>query len=174
MKYSKQILSDIAESLDGIDDESVNNFVDSIIDAETVFIYGSGRSGLVCQLFAVRLVQIGLKVHFVGEMTTPIVSKDDLVILVSNTGKTMSVNQTATIAKRIGSKVIAVTGNKKNTLGKTADLVIEITAKNDQYAPLGTIFEDSAEIFFDSIVPEIMRKKNVNEQNMHDNHAIWV
>lgn len=174
MKYSSQILSDIGESLDTIDDKSVDEFVDSIIRADKIFIYGSGRSGLICQLFAVRLVQIGLKVHFVGEMTTPIVGKEDLVILVSNTGKTMSVNQTAVISKRIGSKVIAITSNRKNALGNTADLVIEIPSKNGEYAPLGTVFEDATGIFFDGIVPEIMRKKGINEQNMRDNHAIWV
>lgn len=174
MRYSRQILADISEAIENVNDESVTEFVESIIRAKNVFIYGSGRSGLICQLFAVRLVQIGLRVHFVGEMTTPIVSKDDVVILVSNTGKTMSVNQTAVISKRIGSKVIAVTGNRKNTLGNTADLVIEIPSKNGEYAPLGTVFEDAAGIFFDGIVPEIMKKKGINEQNMRDNHAIWV
>lgn len=175
MKYSEQIISDISDSLRDISDEAVGSFVDSIVKANTVFIYGSGRSGLVCQLFAVRLVQIGLKVHFIGEMTTPIVSNKDVVILVSNTGKTMSVNQTAKIAKRIGSKVISVTGSKKNNLAKLSDLVIDIKQSSDpEYAPLGTIFEDAAQIFFDSIVPMIMKKKKVTEDTMRDNHAIWV
>lgn len=174
--YSEKILCDIGKAISSVDEESKKELIDSIVAADTIFIYGSGRSGLICQLFAVRLVQIGLKVHFVGEMTTPIVSKNDLVILVSNTGKTMSVNQTAKISKRIGSKVFAITGNSKNDLVKNSDCCITVSQPKNSpdYAPLGTIFEDSVGLFFDSIVPEIMKKKKVSEKNLRENHAIWV
>ena len=142
-----------------------------------MFIYGSGRSGLVGQLFAVRLVQIGLDVHFVGDMTTPIIGKEDLTILVSNTGETMSAVQTANIARRIGSKVICVTGNSSSKLAHASSLVIEVkhVKKNDGlYAPLGTVFEDAVSIFFDSIIPCIMKKKGIDENDMRKRHAIWV
>ena len=152
--------------------------IDSILEAKTVFIYGSGRSGLVGQLFAVRLVQIGLDVHFVGDMTTPIIGKDDLTILVSNTGETMSAVQTANIARRIGSKVICVTGNPSSKLAHASNIVIELkhdkASDDPKYAPLGTVFEDAVSIFFDSIVPCIMKKKGITEGDMRKRHAIWV
>ncbi|MCK5024870.1 MAG: SIS domain-containing protein, partial [Thermoplasmata archaeon] len=69
--------------------------IDSILGTNKVFIYGVGRSGTMSKAFAIRLVQLGLKVFFVGETITPIVEKDDLVIIVSNTGETMSAIQTA-------------------------------------------------------------------------------
>ena len=78
------ILDQIRGTVSSIDAESQTKLIDEIVKAKTVFIYGSGRSGLVGQLFAVRLVQIGLDVHFIGDMTTPIISKDDLTILISN------------------------------------------------------------------------------------------
>lgn len=171
------LLDRIRDAVDSVDEKTQSELIDSIIAARTVFIYGSGRSGLVGQLFAVRLVQIGLDVHFVGDMTTPIIGKDDLTILVSNTGETMSAVQTANIARRLGSKVICVTGSPSSKLAHASSLTV--TIKHDKeddefYAPLGTVFEDAVCIFFDSIVPCIMKKKGMTEEDMRKRHAIWV
>ena len=171
------LLDRIQQAVCSIDEGTQEKLIDSILEARTVFIYGSGRSGLVGQLFAVRLVQMGLDVHFVGDMTTPIIGKEDLTILISNTGETMSAVQTANIARRIGSKVICVTGNASSKLAHASNLVLEVRhdgANDSQYAPLGTIFEDAVSIFFDSIVPCIMKKKGITENDMRKRHAIWV
>ena len=89
----------------------IEEVVESIVAARTIFIYGAGRSGVVGKTFAVRLVQMGLDVHFVGDMTTPIVGRGDLTIIISNTGETMSAVQTANISRRLGSKVIGITSD---------------------------------------------------------------
>lgn len=167
----------IGETVSSIGQDVQEEFIDSLLSAEKVFIYGSGRSGLVGQLFAVRLVQIGLDVHFVGDMTTPIIGRNDLTVLVSNTGETMSAVQTANIARRIGSKVVSVTGNPSSKLAHASNLVIPVIHRSENdalYAPLGTVFEDSVCIFFDSIVPCIMKKKGITEEDMRRRHAIWV
>ena len=171
------LLDSIREAVCSIDDGKQDILIDSLLEARTVFIYGSGRSGLVGQLFAVRLVQIGLDVHFVGDMTTPIIGKEDLTIRISNTGETRSAVQTANIARRIGSKVICVTGNPSSKLAHASNVVIEVKHDgNDDsnYAPLGTVFEDAVSIFFDSIIPCIMKKKGITENDMRKRHAIWV
>ena len=174
LDYLLDVIRDTVRSVDsGLHEE----LVESIIDAGTVFVYGSGRSGLVGQLFAVRLVQIGLDVHFVGEMTTPIIGEDSLTILISNTGETMSAVQTANIARRLGSKVVCITGNPSSKLAHASNLVIPLThadANDDEYAPLGTVFEDSVSILFDTMVPCIMKKKGITEEDMRKRHAIWV
>ncbi len=171
------LLDRIRDAVCSVDEGTQEKLIEAILDAKTVFIYGSGRSGLVGQLFAVRLVQIGLDVHFVGDMTTPIIGKDDLTLLISNTGETMSAVQTANIARRIGSRVICVTGNSSSKLAHASNMVIEMKhdAKGDaKYAPLGTVFEDAVSIFFDSLVPCIMKQKGINENDMRKRHAIWV
>lgn len=151
---------------------------EGIIGKRKVFIYGSGRSGLVGQLFAVRLVQLGLDVHFVGEMTTPIIGREDLTLLISYTGRTSSVVQTAQIAKRIGSTIVCVTGNRDSALAQVSDvsLVMDVPKDADMWrsAPLGTIFEDSTLLLFDCIVSEIMARQGITEDEMRRRHAIWV
>ena len=168
----------IRETLSRIPSEDTERLTVSILEAKRIFIFGAGRSGLVGQMFAVRLVQLGLRVYFVGDMTTPIIGKGDIVILISNTGHTMSVTRTAEIAKRLGSEVIAVTANRDCKLARLADCCIfiepEKDARSGSMAPLGTLFEDSALVFFDCLVPDLMRRMDTDEGAMRSNHAIWV
>lgn len=171
------ILEQVRETVSSIDDGSQDRLVDEILRAKKIFIYGAGRSGLVGQLFAVRLVQMGLDVHFVGDMTTPIIGSEDLTILISNTGETMSAVQTANIARRLGCTVACITSSAHNKLAHASNLVVEVKhqSKDDsKYAPLGTIFEDSVSIFFDSLIPSIMERMEMTEDDMRRRHAIWV
>ncbi|MCK5397387.1 MAG: SIS domain-containing protein [Thermoplasmata archaeon] len=132
----------------------------------------------MCKAFAIRLVQLGLKVFFIGETITPIVEKDDLVIIVSNTGETMSAIQTANIVRRLDAKVIALTAEAHSKLAHAASSVIHLDVGKDTddacLAPLGTVFEITALVFLDSLIPEIMKKMGQNEANMRARHAIWV
>ena len=177
----KDILSELVrcihESAESIEPQALSNLVDLILSKRTIFIYGSGRSGLVGQYFAVRLVQLGLDVHFVGDMTTPIIGKDDLTILISNTGETMSAVQTANIARRIGSHVISITATKNSKLAHASNSVVHLHVPNStdgSLLPLGTLFEDAVILMFDALVPELMKRLGQTEDDMRRKHAIWV
>ncbi len=178
MELPADLSSFIRSALDSVDQELENKLIDSIISSRRIFIYGSGRSGLVGQLFAVRLVQLGFDVHFVGEMTTPIITERDLTLLISYTGRTSSVVQTAEISKRIGATVISLTGEAESNLAKTSDVTIVFDIVQNEVAskvaPLGTLFEDSAHFFFECVVRDIMEKQGITEEDMRGRHAIWV
>ena len=97
MKESVEyILKSIAKTFE-VEAENTDEFVESIIASRKLFVYGVGRSGLIGKAFAIRLVQMGLDVYFVGETVTPIVEEGDLVIIVSHTGETMSAIQLSLI-----------------------------------------------------------------------------
>ncbi len=172
------IVRKIQETLENVDSEALEDIVNSIISARSIFLYGVGRSGLVGRAFAVRLVQLGLNVHFVGEMTTPIVREMDLVMIVSNTGETMSCIQTANIVRRVGARVVAITSNSNSKLAHASNLVLELPILEDdertRLAPLGTLFEESALLFFDSLVPVLMERLGQSEGSLRRRHAIWV
>ena len=179
-KYGETVnylLDNIREIALGADTAKLAELADLILSKRTIFIYGSGRSGLVGQYFSVRLVQMGLDVHFVGEMTTQIIGKDDLTILISNTGETMSAVQTANIARRIGSHVVCITGAKDSKLAAASNTVIDLdtgSKHNGVYAPLGTLFEDAAVMMLDSMIPALMDRIGTDENDMRHRHAIWV
>ena len=170
LKSIQKTLSDSVENTD--------KFVDLIIGGRKIFLYGVGRSGLIAKAFAIRLVQMGIEVFFVGETVTPIVEEGNVVIIVSYTGETMSAIQTANIVRRVGAKVIAITTHPHSKLAAASNLVIEIqTPKDDEkkrLAPLGTLFEDATLIYLDGIVAVLMDKLGQSEGSMRKRHAIWV
>ncbi len=172
------ILREMAEALSRVDPSQVNAAIEAFAAAKKIFIYGVGRSGLVGQAFAVRLVQMGFDVHFVGDMTTPFVTSADVVIIVSNTGETMSAVQTANIVRRVGAQVIGVTSNPNSKLAHACNIMLEVGQVKDEQkkrlAPLGTIFEDAALVMFDSMVPVLMGRMDQNEASLRRRHAIWV
>ncbi len=152
--------------------------VDTVVTAKHVFVYGVGRSGLAARAFAMRLVQLGIDCYFIGETITPVVHDGDAVLVVSNTGATMSANQVANIARRVGAKVIAVTGIRGSKLSHASNtvLLIQSNGGSDQsrLAPLGTLFEDACLILLDGIVAQVMERLRQSEADMRARHAIMV
>lgn len=166
------------EKLLGEDEGAVDGAVALIVAAKRIFVYGVGRSGLVARAFAMRLVQLGLDCFFIGETITPIVKSGDLVIIVSNTGSTMSAVQTANIARRVGAKVLVVVGSRHSKLAQASNVVLCIEGKRGdrkaKYAPLGTLFEDASLILLDGVVAQVMEKLGETEASMRGRHAIMV
>lgn len=178
MKESQEyIIENIRKTLKD-NTADTDKFVDMIVSAPRIFIYGVGRSGLIAKAFAIRLVQMGLEVFFVGETVTPIVEEKHLVIIVSHTGDTMSCVQTANIVRRVGADVISITSNDHSKLASASNLVVHIKPERDEdrkrLAPLGTLFEDATMIYFESIVAQVMQRLDQNEGSMRKRHAIWV
>lgn len=159
---------------------ALHEMVNSILSARKIFLYGVGRSGLVAKAFAIRLVQLGLNVFFIGESNTPMVEEDSVVLIISNTGQTMSAVQTANITRRIGARVFAITSNQHSKLAQAASMHIKIAGnlpsdeERIKYAPLGTIFEEASALLLDAVVTVLMKRLNETDQSMRKRHAIWV
>lgn len=172
------IINQTSKMLEESRSQNVVEAVEMVTRAKKTFVYGVGRSGLVSRAFAMRLVQLGLEVYFVGETITPIVEADDLVIIVSNTGATMSAIQTANIARRVGAKVLTITGNSTSKLAHASNLVICIAEDRNQhtakFAPLGTLFEVATLLFLDGMVAMVMERLGESEASMRGRHGIMV
>ena len=172
------ILTEIGKLLAEDRTAEITAAVDLIMKAPQVFVYGVGRSGLVARAFAMRLVQLGLECFFIGETITPVVGDGDAVLIVSNTGATMSAIQVANIARRVGAKVIAVTGHRTSKLAHASNVVLLIRTDADdaraRLAPLGTLFENAALILLDGLVAQVMETLGQTEADMRGRHAIMV
>ncbi len=154
--------------------ESVRIFT----SAKKLFVYGVGRSGLAARAFAMRMVQLGIDCYFIGETITPVVNEGDAVLIVSNTGATMSAIQVVNIARRVGAKVVSVTGSRGSKLSHASNVVLLIQTNGDparpRLAPLGTLFEDAALLLLDSVVAQVMERLGQTEVDMRNRHAIMV
>ncbi|MCK4332176.1 MAG: SIS domain-containing protein [Thermoplasmatales archaeon] len=165
----KDILGDVTKN-------DIDKVITLFFEANRIFVYGAGRSGLVSRAFAIRLVHLGFQTFVIGETIGAPVKKDDLVFVISGSGEAIPTVMTAEIARNIGAKLVVVTGERKSRITKFADIAIFLSAgckdeERKQLAPLGTLFEASAWILLDSIIAEIMRSKGETEESMQSRHA---
>ena len=176
----KKIETEVKMSLKNISAKKSNCFVEHIIKSKRIFVTGAGRSGYVAEGFAMRLMQSGFKAYHIGDATTPSISKDDLLIAISGSGKTDTTNIYIKKAKQENAKTILIT-NKKNTKEKeklkNIDLIIEINAKdkhtqnNKSIQPLASLFEQSSLLYLDAIIVLLMEKKHIKEKNIKKKHS---
>jgi 6-phospho-3-hexuloisomerase len=118
------------------------------------FCSGQGRSGLVAQMVAMRLMHVGFDVHVVGEPTAPSVNEGDGLVMISGSGETPVTMHLTRLALGFGAQVLAVTTRADSTLAGLAHAVIEVpVTATGQFG--GSLFEQSALLLLDAVVLEI-------------------
>ena len=172
----KVIAANVQAIADEIDYSEVKTLVTGILAAQQnhkrLFVMGAGRSGLVVKGFAMRLMHLGFNVYVVGETVTPAVETDDLLIVISGSGETKSINEMSALAKAKGTRLAAVTSNRDSTLGTISDAIVvvkgrtkasgmdfmerQVVGSHISFAPLGTMFEISTMVFLDGIIAALM------------------
>jgi 3-hexulose-6-phosphate synthase/6-phospho-3-hexuloisomerase len=172
-KYIQRKTSDI---LDKVTKKDIEKIIRLFFKANRIFVYGAGRSGHVSKAFAIRLVHLGFQTFVIGETIGAPVKKGDLVCIISGSGETIPAVMTAEIAKKLGAKLVVVTGKRTSRITKFADVTVVLAAdcsekEQKQYAPLGTLFEASAWILLDGIIAELMKQKQETEESMRSRHA---
>ncbi len=166
------VVNSIQSILGATDQRQGWRLVDLIDDATRVFVAGAGRSGLVARFFAMRLMQIGYRVYVVGEVVTPSINHNDLLLIVSGSGATKSMMEHSRTATNNGAVVVLVSMSTAPIV--RADVTLQI-GKPEIYAadglPLGTAFELAALLFLEDAIMQMMAKKGVLEQDMRGRHA---
>ncbi|MCD8821769.1 6-phospho-3-hexuloisomerase [Staphylococcus gallinarum] len=170
------ILDELDNTLSHVKDSEAETFLRQIIKAEQVFVSGKGRSGFVANSFAMRLNQLGKVAHVVGESTTPSITNKDIFVIISGSGSTEHLRLLADKAKSVGAEVVLLTTKPSSPIGDLANAIIELPAGTKYDAegsaqPLGSLFEQAAQIFLDSIVLDLMSALKVDEETMQQNHA---
>lgn len=96
-----------------------------------VIISGMGKSGHIGRKIAATLASTGTPSFFVhpaeafhGDLG--MITPDDVVVLISNSGETDEVLQLIPSLKSFNSRIIAITGGDQSTLAKNADATLDI------------------------------------------------
>jgi arabinose-5-phosphate isomerase len=106
-----------------------------------VIVIGMGKSGHIGGKIAATLASTGTPAFFVhpGEAShgdLGMITSNDVVLTISNSGETSEVLAIIPVIKRIGAKLISMTGNTDSTLAKLADTHICIKVSTEA-CPLG-------------------------------------
>ncbi|MDH7563550.1 MAG: 6-phospho-3-hexuloisomerase [Candidatus Bathyarchaeota archaeon] len=189
---AEEIVENIKRSVQELNMKDVEKLVDLLLKAKDkkIFIVGMGRSGFVGRAFALRLMNLGFNVYFLGETITPAAEKGDLLIAISGTGSTKMVLTASAAAKDICATVVAITSFPESQLGQAADLVVtvkgrtkegspreedylarQIIGEREPLTPLGSIFENNCMVFLDSLVVELMHRLGRTEADLKRRHA---
>jgi 6-phospho 3-hexuloisomerase len=173
--YKKLIIEKIASVLNDTNDSHLLKLTEMLDKAERVFIAGAGRSKLVGNFLAMRLMHGGYDVYVVGEIVTTSIGSKDLLIVISGSGETKQLIAYTERARGLGADIALISANNCSTIAKLAGWVFQI-GNSEQYQkiqgmPLGTIFELSALIFLEALIAHIICAKNISEETMSLRHA---
>lgn len=179
-EINRLVVKELEATLTSIDETKTKQFISELLNQESVFVAGAGRSGFMARGFAMRLMHMGYKSYMIGETTTTAIKENDLFVICSGSGETQSLVAMAIKAKKINAKIALITINPESTIGKMADVVITIPApspkakaNNDvaSIQPMGNLFEQSLLLYLDMLVMLLMEAKGMTSEEMFKNHA---
>lgn len=106
-----------------------------------VIITGMGKSGLIGKKIAATLTSTGTPSYFLhpAESThgdSGIITRNDVVIAISNSGETQELLNLLPLIKRFGVPIISMTGRKDSTLAKSGEVMLDISVEKEA-CPLG-------------------------------------
>jgi arabinose-5-phosphate isomerase len=108
-----------------------------------VIVTGIGKSGIVARKIVATLNSTGTKALFLHPVEAMhgdlgMVSPDDIVLVLSNSGETDELVAILPTLKSLGTRIIALTGNLESTLGRNSDLTIYAGVEREA-CPLGLV-----------------------------------
>ena len=106
-----------------------------------VIVTGMGKSGLIGKKIAATLSSTGTPAYFLhpAESThgdSGVITREDVVIAISNSGETQELLNLLPVIKRIGVPIISMTGRMDSTLAKAGEAVLDISVEKEA-CPLG-------------------------------------
>lgn len=101
-----------------------------------VVVTGIGKSGLVGRKIAATMSSTGTPAFFLHPVEGAhgdlgMITKDDVVLAISNSGETDELNAIIPVLKSLGLKIIAMTSKKHSTLARLSDVVLSIAVPRE-------------------------------------------
>ncbi|MBM7652576.1 KpsF/GutQ family sugar-phosphate isomerase [Neobacillus cucumis] len=129
-------------NLKNVIDESINDALNMILECKgRVVITGIGKSGIIARKINATMASTGTPSLFLhpseglhGDLG--MVTKDDVVLAISNSGESEEVLHLIPSIKRIGAKIIAIAKNPDSTLARKSDVFLCI-GDVQEACPLG-------------------------------------
>ncbi len=164
LKYAQALIREHEQVFGLLDMDELKAFMDAVIQAKGIFVYGSGREGISMRSFAMRLAHLGKPVHWLFDDTTPGMHKGDLLIIADGRGDVGIHRYFVRRARETGAKIAMVTGLPEGALAREcADLTLFVHA---------TVYLDEKGMPPDAprqkgVVPTIQPMGNQFEQHLY-------
>jgi len=137
-----------------------------------IIVSGMGKPGIIGRKIAATFSSTGTPAMFVhpaeayhGDLG--IINKEDIVILISNSGETEEIVRLLPYFKRFDIKVISLTGNMKSTLAQYGDIVIDVGVSEESCpidcAPMAST--TAALVMGDALAAALMIKREFSKEH---------
>lgn len=151
----------------------IEEVVNLILESKgKVVITGIGKSGIIGKKIAATLASTGTHAIFMNSAEglhgdLGMIDKDDIVIAISNSGNSDEVISIIPSIKRIGAKLVAMTGNPKSRLGKEAEVILDIGIEKEgcplNLAPMSST--TSTLVMGDALATILIKAKDFKPEN---------
>jgi len=145
LALARQVLTTEAAAITALTARLAAPFVDAIALVlrcrGRVVVSGIGKSGHIARKLAATLASTGTPAFFVhpaeaGHGDLGMITPDDVVVMLSNSGETDELTLLTPHLKRQGAALIAITGNEKSSLAQSSDVHLD-AAVDAEACPLG-------------------------------------
>ncbi|MCH8056255.1 MAG: KpsF/GutQ family sugar-phosphate isomerase [Proteobacteria bacterium] len=167
----------VSALLDRID-ESFCRACEIMLDCEgRIVVIGMGKSGHIGGKIAATLASTGTPAFFVHPAEAShgdlgMIKKTDVVLALSNSGETDEVNLILPVLKRLGVRIIAMTGNTDSTLARHADIHLDVSVA-EEACPLGLAPTSSttvALVMGDVLAVSLLESKGFTREDFARSH----
>ena len=135
LELAAKVLDIEMQGIQSVKDELDSSFYQALVEMSVctgrIVITGIGKSGLIGRKIAATLSSTGSPSFFLhpvegahGDMG--MLSRNDLVLAISNSGETHELNAIIPSFKALGLRIIAMTSSSKSTMAAMSDIVIPV------------------------------------------------
>ncbi|MBU1903930.1 MAG: SIS domain-containing protein, partial [Proteobacteria bacterium] len=181
IEQAKEVLNIEAQSIIGLMERIGPEFekaVETIVRAKgRVILTGMGKSGLVARKIAATLNSTGTSSLFLhpaeaihGDLG--MVTPDDVILAISNSGHTPEINRILPILKKIGARIILFTGGLDSPMASDSDVVIDVGVEREA-CPLGlapTASTTAALAMGDALAVVLLNQRHFNRDDFRRFH----
>jgi arabinose-5-phosphate isomerase len=142
-----------------------------------VIVTGMGKSGIICRKIAATLSSTGTSAWFLhpaeaihGDLGA--LRDDDVVIALSHSGETEELIRLLESIRRIGAKLIAITGEPRSTLAQEADVTLDCSIA-EEACPMNlvpTASTTAALAMGDALAMTLLVRKGFREEDFATLH----
>lgn len=154
-------------------DENFSAAIQMILDSKgRVVVTGMGKSGIIGRKISATLASTGTPSFFLhpaegihGDLG--MVTKEDVVLALSNSGETAELLGVLPSIRRIGANIIAMSGNAQSTLAKNADVFLDAGVQQEA-CPLGltpTASTTATLALGDALAVTLLSRKNFTKSD---------
>lgn len=159
-------------------DERFDKAVRLLLDCRgRVIVTGMGKSGIICRKIAATLSSTGTPAFFLhpaeaihGDLG--VITADDVVMALSYSGETAELLRLLETIKRLGARLVAVTGDCDSTLGAAADVALDCRV-SEEACPLNlvpTASTTAALALGDALAMTLLVAKGFREEDFANLH----